>query len=125
MMGKKFTILLAVLIAGILSACSTGSVPGKALSELVGSGYKGKLLLIELAGNTNKLEELDLGSDKLNDLFQVPENGWLTGARFSPDGQQIVLAYAPPPPGGNSLYYITIPTFSSCRQTPLPHRKRC
>jgi Tol biopolymer transport system component len=46
------------------------------------------------------LTQLDLTTGALTTLFALPEEGWLTGAALSPDGQQFVLAYAPPPPSG-------------------------
>jgi Tol biopolymer transport system component len=126
MMRKKTMLSLLILIAGILSACSSGSVPSKTLSDLPGSGFKGKLLLLELVGNTNKIVELDLASGELNDLFQVPDSGWLTSARLSPDSQQIVLAYTPPP-GRTTQDYNTdlflMPADASSEPQPLLTRQ--
>ncbi len=84
------------------------------------------MLLLELTGNTNKLVELDLASGELNDLFQVPDSGWLTSARLSPDGKQIILAFTPPP-GRTTQDYNTdlflLPTDASSEPQPLLTRQ--
>jgi Tol biopolymer transport system component len=42
------------------------------------------------------LAQLDLRSSQTSLLFHTPHNAWLAAAAVSPDGNQIVLAYAPP-----------------------------
>lgn len=44
------------------------------------------------------LSQLDLVTGALTTLFALPEDGWITSAAFAPDGQTLVMAYAPPPP---------------------------
>jgi Tol biopolymer transport system component len=43
------------------------------------------------------LVQLDLPSSQTSTLFHAPDNAWLAAAAVSPDGKQIVVAYAPAP----------------------------
>ena len=55
------------------------------------------------------IQDLNLSNGKVTALFVPPQDGWLTAANVSPDGKQIVLAYAPPPPAGQpQLGYTSI-----------------
>ena len=44
------------------------------------------------------IAKLDLASGTLTDLFRPPERTWTSTAAMSPDGTQLVMTYAPPPP---------------------------
>lgn len=46
------------------------------------------------------LSQLDLATGALTTLFPLPDEGWITSAALAPDGQTLVMAYAPPPPAG-------------------------
>lgn len=81
---------------------STGSSPA-----WVQLGFTGRLILILSNPKGNQLEELDLSSGKTKTLFQAPENSWLGGAVVSPDGKQILLAYAPPTGEGKAQFGYT------------------
>jgi Tol biopolymer transport system component len=93
MMHKLKVIIAIGLILG-LAACSTPPPPDAARA-----GLTGRLVLIEYNPNGDKLIEQDLKSGDTKVLFQAPKNSLLTEARVSPDGTQILLVYAPPPPG--------------------------
>jgi Tol biopolymer transport system component len=64
----------------------------------------GRLVLIKFGQGGNRLVELNLHSGEIKTLFQAPENSWLAAAVVSPDSRQILLAYAPPPPGSEPQY---------------------
>lgn len=81
---------------------STGGSPA-----WVRMGYAGRLILILSNPKGNQLEELDLTSGKTKILFQAPENSWLGAAVISPDGKQILLAYAPPAADGKAQFGYT------------------
>jgi Tol biopolymer transport system component len=49
---------------------------------------------------TFNLAKLDLVSGQLTQLFHAPDQAWVTAAAVSPDGQKIIIAYAPPPDPG-------------------------
>jgi Tol biopolymer transport system component len=49
---------------------------------------------------TFNLAKLDLDSGRLAQLFHAPDQAWVTAASISPDGQKIIIAYAPPPEPG-------------------------
>lgn len=59
------------------------------------------------------LGQLDLVTGALTTVFALPEEGWITGAALAPDGQTLVMAYAPPPPtdqvqlGYTDLYFLS------------------
>ena len=61
-------------------------------------GLTGSLVLIEFNPDGNRLFSLNLVSGAMTLLYQAPQRSLLTGAAVSPDGKQIVLVYAPPPP---------------------------
>jgi Tol biopolymer transport system component len=90
------------------------------------SGLSGKLILIASGANGNTLIRYDLARSVSTVLFQAPAQSWLAGETTSPDGTQILLAYAPPPPAGKSNYGYTdlylLPTDGSAQ--PSPYLKR-
>jgi hypothetical protein len=53
-------------------------------------------------GYTVDLVQLDFTTGALTVLFTPPRDAWLTAAQVSPDGADIVLSYAPPPPAGET-----------------------
>jgi Tol biopolymer transport system component len=48
------------------------------------------------------IAQLDLATGALSPVWVPPANSWLGGMALSPDGQTLVLVYAPPPPGGGT-----------------------
>jgi Tol biopolymer transport system component len=58
-------------------------------------------------GYTIDLVQLDLASGALTVVFTPPPDTWLTAAQVSPDGKEIVLAYAPPPAPGETQFGYT------------------
>jgi Tol biopolymer transport system component len=62
------------------------------------------LILILYGEQGNTLVELDLASGEMKTLFQASENSWLSAAVVSPDNQEILMAYAPPPEDGSPNY---------------------
>ena len=68
--------------------------PSPTSSLRAGLHLSGHLIFIQAAG---QLVNLDLASGQTKILFQAPPNAWPLAASVSPDGQQIVIAYAPPP----------------------------
>ena len=58
------------------------------------------------------IQQVDLSSGKVTNIFQPPQDAWLTASTVSPDGKEIAIAYAPPPPTGQvqlgyaSLYLL-------------------
>ena len=70
-------------------------------------GLTGKLILIAGGDNGSALNEIDLATGKSKVLFQAPPQSWLSAESISPDGKLILLAYSPPPPGGQVTYGFT------------------
>jgi Tol biopolymer transport system component len=85
---------------------TAGGTPAPKWSALGLSGH-----LIYTLG-AQGIQDLSLSSGKVSPVFVPPQDGWLTAASVSPDGKQIVLAYAPPPAAGQpqlgytSLYLL-------------------
>ena len=126
---KKSVLLVTLwLLAGCAGAIATspaspaGSVPtanapagaGATAASLPvtwgGHGLTGRLLLIQYHQTGDTLIELDLQTGQVTVLFQAPKNSKLLAASLSPDGKQLVLAYAAPIPGqiqlGNTDLYL-------------------
>jgi Tol biopolymer transport system component len=101
---------------------STGNSPA-----WVQLGFTGRLILILSNPKGNKLEELDLASGNTTILFQAPEFSWLGAAVVSPDGKQILLAYAPPIGDGKAQFGYTdldlMPLSGASPPQPLLTRK--
>ena len=69
-------------------------------------GLSGRLLY---SLGAQGIRELDLATGENKVVFAPPKNAWLTAASVSPDGQQIALAYAPPPAAdGVQLGYTSL-----------------
>jgi Tol biopolymer transport system component len=68
----------------------------------------GKLIFIQWQNGKQNLTTLDLATNELSVLFAVPDKGWLSQADVSPDGNQVVLAYAPPPTEGARFGYSSL-----------------
>ena len=65
----------------------------------------GTTSLASTTGLVPALARLDLASGRLQTIFQPADGAALTAAAVSPDGQRIVIAYAPPPASGVQFGY--------------------
>ena len=94
-------IFFLLLLAACASRTNPDVSPTPAREELAvpwgSQGLTGRLMVILYNAKGNTLVQLDLTSGATSTIFQAPENGWLAEAAVSPDGEQIVLAYSPPP----------------------------
>ncbi len=125
------------LLAAILAACSiqisdgtpveTASVTEAATPPAslawAGLNLEGHLVFTQ---GVDGIEKLNLATGEQATLFKPPEDAWLTSATVSPDGKQIVLAYAPPPPEGQIQFGYTglylMPAEASAPPSPLLER---
>ena len=73
-----------------------------------GHGLSGHLLLVLFRESGDALIKLDLETGAFETLFQAPQGSRLHTAALSPDGQQLVLAYAPPRAGETQLGYTDL-----------------
>jgi Tol biopolymer transport system component len=67
----------------------------------------GRMVFLDYAGPGDampSLVQMDLKTGRLTTLFHPAETAWVGGAATSPDGKQILVAYAPPPPAGQPMY---------------------
>lgn len=74
------------------------------MPEVVQYGLTGRLVLIKYSSTGNRLIELNLATGEVRTLFQAPDASWLAAAVVSPDLQQILMAYAPPPPSDETQF---------------------
>lgn len=98
----KAQLLLALLILSLFSAaCDTPEAAPGAEPASVASNEEetlsGSLVFLQLDPGRQNLMRFDLVTGEATTLFAVPANGWLSQMDVSPDGSQIVMAYAPPP----------------------------
>lgn len=84
---------------------STPQAPGALPMTWGGRGLTGRLILIQYHESGDTLINLDLETGSFETLFQAPQGSRLTTAALSPDGQQLVMAYAPPKAGEIQLGY--------------------
>lgn len=104
---------------------ATGTIATPVQSALPWSnlGLAGRLFFTE---GEMGISILDLGTGLERKVFQPPAGAWLTAAAVSPDGKNIVVAYAPPPPQGQVQLGYTglyiMPADGSA--TPLPVLER-
>lgn len=100
---------LSALVAIVtLTACSGATSSEPSLAPAAKPNWSslnltGQLIYGSFLDNRTSLVQLNLASGKQTTLFQPPENGWLHGFAVAPDGNQIVLAYAPPTADGGAL----------------------
>ena len=67
----------------------------------------GSLIFTQLASSELDLVQYDLATATTTTLFAVPDGAWMSYAQASPDGNQLVLAYAPAPPEGEIQFGYT------------------
>jgi Tol biopolymer transport system component len=58
--------------------------------------------------NGTSLQRLDLVSGVMQPIYQAPDRALISTALVSPDGKQILLAYAPPPTEQTQLVYTSL-----------------
>jgi Tol biopolymer transport system component len=69
---------------------------------------KGGLILVMPGQNGTTIQRMDLASGALSLVYQAPNRALVSTALVSPDGKQILLAYAPPPTEQTQLVYTTL-----------------
>lgn len=105
-MRARLPFWMAVLLILALAGCQTAAAPQAVTpwegGELpwAGRGLSGRLILIRYGAEGNAVVTLDLASGDRRLIFQAPKNSALFSAQASPDGQTLLLDYAPPPPPG-------------------------
>jgi Tol biopolymer transport system component len=111
---KRYLLLLILLLA--LVACAseqpTASTPPRPLSPTTINGdtetaeplSAGYLYYIRINPGQQFLARYDFESGRSQNIFPIPEGGWVSYADLSPDGSQIVLGYAPPPSPTQTLF---------------------
>ncbi|RPJ41304.1 MAG: hypothetical protein EHM21_13330 [Chloroflexi bacterium] len=102
-MNKNIKVLFVVtliLLFTFLPSCSSPGPTVQVLPALAEANLSGKMVFILYNQKGNQIVQLDLATGKMVTLFAAPERSWLGAAEISPDGTQLVLSYAPPPPRG-------------------------
>jgi Tol biopolymer transport system component len=114
MMHRSLWLILLIL----LSACTVAvppppaSVPTApaAASQLPWAALhlSGRLILIGPQNDSYNLVSIDLSSGANVLIYHTPPGALLSAALVSPDGKQILLAYAPPPSAANQFTYTNL-----------------
>ncbi len=119
-MKKSIFLLILWLAAGCAGAVATTPTPGASSPVQTGitpgapgrlpmtwggHGLSGHLLVIQYHESGASLIRLDLATGNFETLFQAPSGSLLNTAALSPDGKQLILAYAPPKEGEIQLGY--------------------
>jgi Tol biopolymer transport system component len=91
------------------SQAAPADQPGTRPAEPAGAEAElsGLLYFVGIVQEQQKLLTLNVASGEETVLFEPPENAWLSEVAVSPDGNQLVLAYAPPPPEGEVQFGFT------------------
>jgi len=96
---KRQLILIILLFS--LVGCGGGG------EEVGGNSRQGQIVFVEIDERDQFVTEYDLATRRTRRLFTAPENAWVAGTAVSPDGSQIVMAYAPEPPAGQVQFGYT------------------
>jgi hypothetical protein len=92
------------------AATATGAQEQAAEEETpaeVTDQHDGRLYSIGYANQQQHLLALDLATGEESSLFAAPRDAWLSEVAASPDGQQLLLAYAPSPPQNQAQFGFT------------------
>jgi Tol biopolymer transport system component len=128
-MNKIRRLILLAALGALLAACSIEvseqSPPGDTLpsptrtappadqpasppaGDASAGTEAGLLYFVGIVQEGPKLLTLNVATGEETVLFEPPENAWLSEVAVSPDGSQLVLAYAPPPPEGGVQFGFT------------------
>ncbi len=109
---KKYLLFCLFVLLG-LSACggedvatetavsptlsSPATIETEPVEETAVPPSAGNLYYVVLEPGAQNLARYEVDTEQEDILFAVPVNGWLANMDVSPDGSQIVMAYAPPP----------------------------
>jgi Tol biopolymer transport system component len=102
-----FFLLLGALSLPAFCGPNPVQVDPGVLPALKGLRLQGRLVFIVMDEEGSRLVELDLSSGKVRTLFTGAPRSWLASAEVSPDGKQILLAYAPPPSTDDAQFGFT------------------
>ncbi|MEM7331526.1 MAG: hypothetical protein AAF490_05515 [Chloroflexota bacterium] len=135
MRKASFILIILYCLVGCQSQPAT-AVPETAVSEPASTaiptpivGPSGRLIFIEVDVGSQYISEYDLQSKTVRRLFTAPENGWVSQIDILTDSEQLLMAYASPPPDGEIQFgytdiYLTapdetaVPTFLIQREQP-------
>jgi hypothetical protein len=113
-------LILTVVAAVLLTGCAArgtaspavaqpgGASRGNDVPAWAGLNLKGSLILVVPGQNGTTIQRMDLGSGALTLVYQAPNRALVSTALVSPDGKQILLAYAPPPTEQTQLVYTSL-----------------
>jgi Tol biopolymer transport system component len=103
------------------------STPQPAPRPVADYGLTGQLVFLTSSVEGQKLVKLDLVSGALATIFAAPNQSWMSDGAVSPDGQQVVVTYAPPPTADKGEFsppgLYLMPLAGAAEPTPLlqPH----
>ena len=80
----------------------------------------GTLVFIEVDDGDQFISTFDLQTKEVNRFFTAPENGWVSQIDVAPDNEQLLMAYAPPPPEGEIQFGYTAIYLTFWDETAVP-----
>jgi Tol biopolymer transport system component len=103
--------VLFILLLGLV-ACNTqpsptefpDQVPLTPAADTDIDELSGHLYYIRINPGQQFLARYDFENGRSQNIFPVPEGGWVSYAALSPDGTQMALGYAPPPTPTQTLF---------------------
>jgi Tol biopolymer transport system component len=107
---NRYPILFMLLLG--LVACNSSPPPVEStdqspLTPAVGTEtdeLSGYLYYIRINPGQQFLARYDFENGRSQNIFPIPEGGWVSYAALSPDGAQMALGYAPPPTPTQTLF---------------------
>jgi Tol biopolymer transport system component len=103
--------VLFILLFGLVAcdiqpspAESPDQVPLTPAADIETDELSGTLYYIRINPGQQFLARYDFENGRSQNIFPVPEGGWVSYAALSPDGAQMALGYAPPPTPTQTLF---------------------
>ncbi len=97
MKGEIEPTAIAPLPSGITTETLTTGVSPTMTPVAASSNLDGALYFIGYDNNVSSIIRVDLAGGDEQLVFKPPENAWLSELAISPSGEQLLLAYSPPP----------------------------
>jgi Tol biopolymer transport system component len=106
---KRYALLVVLLWAMVACAAEAPAetptdptlIPAQAETAEPLTGY---LYYIRINPGQQFLARYDFENGRSQNIFPIPEGGWVSYAALSPDGTQMALGYAPPPSPTQTLF---------------------
>lgn len=119
---KRIIWMLIFLISTLTRlACQDGAASNPPSSDSDASVVpSGQLVFIEVDGGMQFVSKYDFETKTFDRFFTAPDNGWVSNIDVAPDNEQVMMAYAPPPPEGKIQFGYTSLFLTAQDNTAVP-----